>query len=144
MDGMNIVVGRGVGNIVFGLTEYDVVMKLGAPDKVGIDANGSRDLIYHEWQLVLKIEPDGRLGWIEVHDPQATWTGLKPWETERTILLDLLAEFLGESSETNDYGKLETWFFSDHQVELQYELGRLSAFNIGVTYDENDEPRWPT
>jgi hypothetical protein len=39
---------------------------------------------------------------------------------------------------------IESYYFPEHQVELQYRLGRLDAFNLGVPYGGDDQPIWPS
>jgi hypothetical protein len=141
---MQIIFERGVDNIIFGLTEAQVVALLGSPDKIAIDANDSRDLIYNHQKLVLKIEPNGRLGWIEIHNKLATWDGITPWRIEKNALLTLIGKRLNESYEFEDYGHMESYIFQITWIELQYEFGELSCINIGVPYDENDQQRWPS
>lgn len=50
---------------------------------------------------------------------------------------------LDEPFEMADYGEMESYYFPNHIVELQYRLGRLDAFNFGVPYDDGDQPKWP-
>jgi hypothetical protein len=140
---MEIVLGRGVGPMTFGLTEHQVVERLGQPDKVVLDANQSRDLMYYAQRLVLKIEPHGRLGWIEVHNAAAEWNGVKPWAEEQERLVERLCQHLARPAEFGDYGAMESYWFGDACIELQYVLGRLEAFNFGVLYGADDQPIWP-
>lgn len=113
---MNIDLERGVDQINFGLTEEQVIEIL--PDKVGLDRNESRDLLYYRQKLVLKIEPHGRLGWIEVHNQSATWNGVSPWRIEKRSLLDTLETYLSHPAELDDYGVMESYSYGDKFVEL--------------------------
>lgn len=134
---------RGVDNIVFGMSEAELVKLLGNPDKIYLDGNESRNLEYRKLKLVLKIEPNGRLGWIEVHNRESVWNGINPWQKDREELLGRLTVHFGQSCEFDDYGSMESYSFDSFWVELQYELGELTSFNFGVRYDEDDEPMWP-
>lgn len=140
---MLITLDRGVDDIAFGMSEAEVITRLGQPNKVYLDDSDSRNLEYHQHKVVLKIEPNGRLGWIEVHNREARWNGIHAWATDRETLLKHLAESLGEPYEFEDYGSMESYSFRESWVELQYEVGELTSFNFGVRYDENDEPMWP-
>jgi hypothetical protein len=133
----------GVDGIAFGMSEAQLVKLLGEPSKVYLDDNESRDLAYYRLKLVLKIEPNGRLGWIEVHNREAVWNGINPWTTDQATLLKLLSQHLGEPHELDDYGRMESYCFPESWVELQYEVGQLTIFNFGVRYGENDEPIYP-
>lgn len=141
---MQIELERGIAGVLFGASELAVIAKLGPPDKVWLDDNDSRNLAYFAQKIVFKIEPNGRLGWIEVHNRSATWEGLKPFETDREVLLMRLGRRLSEPHTLDDYGSMESYAFGDCFVELQYECGELTSFNFGVRYDEHDEPLWPS
>jgi hypothetical protein len=140
---VEIHIGKGIGTILFGMREAEIVEQLGAPNRVWLDSNDSRDLMYYRHQLVLKIEPNGRLGWIEVHDRNARWRGIDLWTAERSELLYLLAVALDETADSYEYASTEFFSFDDSEVELQYQLGRLDRFNFGVQYDEQGEQKWP-
>ncbi|NEO87632.1 MAG: hypothetical protein F6J87_25725 [Spirulina sp. SIO3F2] len=142
---MEIVLGSGVDDIVFGLTETQIIEQLGSPNKIWVTEFNDRELSYYEQQLVLKIEAenDHRLGWIEVHNRGATLWGNNLWETPREQLLELLTSKLGEDYEFEDYSSFECYSFYENWVELQFGLGRLRCCNFGVLYGENDQPLWP-
>ncbi|MGB0561638.1 MAG: hypothetical protein ACPGVO_07505 [Spirulinaceae cyanobacterium] len=147
---MEIVIGSGVDNVLFGFTERQVVEKLGNPDKVwNIDYGNPEDrdieLTYNELRLVLKIEKENesRLGWIEVHNQNATLWGIHPWRTSKSELLALLVERLDEDYEIEEYRSMECYLFDENWVELQYEFDRLYCFKLGVLYGEDDQPLWP-
>jgi hypothetical protein len=142
---MDIQIGRGVGEILFGLTETAILEMLGKPDKIEVSDSDNRNLMYYGLKFVLQFEPmnDARLGWIRVHNKQATWNTINPWQLDREILLEKLSQFLGEPYEFEDYDYSEHYFFQENWVELQYEFGELYAFNIGVLYGPDDQPQWP-
>lgn len=143
---MNIEFTRGVDDLLLGMNEHEVMALKGSPDKVVIsDDSENRNLCYYGPRLVLKIEPANghRLGWISVRNRNSRLRGLDPWSMERQALLQHLTSELVESCEFDDYGEMEPFFFPDSWVELQYDLGELTAINSGVPYDLDDEPRWP-
>lgn len=142
---MQINLNRGVDEIVFGMTEGEIIAALGHPDKIVITDYGNRDIIYNGLKLVLKIELENekRLGWIEVRNRQAKWVGINPWRQKRETLLGLLSRDLEDSYELDDYGQMESYSFKKNWIELQYELGELTSFNFGVLYDVNNKPLWP-
>jgi hypothetical protein len=140
---MQIKLNCGVDEIFFGMTEQKIVSMIGVPDKVVIDTKGSRDLVYFLQKLILKIEPNGRLGWIEVHNRNATWLGQSPWRLNKISLLEKLCDELKDSFEMEDYGRMEAYSYKKTWLELQFEFGELYSFNFGVGYDENDQPIWP-
>ena len=142
---MNIEISRGLDRFLFGMTEQDLATVLGPPDKIIVTDFDNRDLCYYNLQVVFKIEPtnDSRLGWLSVYDPVTTMGDLSPWKMPKDELLATLNAALGEPFEINDYGEMESYYFPEHKVELQYRLGRLDAFNFGVPYGDDDQPIWP-
>jgi hypothetical protein len=142
---MKITFGQGIENILFGLNETEVVNRLGKPDKVTIDEYGNRELFFNSYKLVLKIEIENqnRLGWIEVHNSQAEFENINPWATEKNVLINLLCSQVTNSYEFEDYGFMESYFFPNYWLELQFEFNELVSINFGVIYDENYKPIWP-
>lgn len=146
---MQIEIGRGLGKILFGMTEQEIYQVLGKPDKIYIeeDEDGKDlDLQYFQHQIVLKIESDNdqRLGWIEVHNKNIHFPWCNPWVLDRIELLINMTEMLGEECILEDYGHMECYFFEENWVELQFCLGELKCINLGVFYGDNDVTLWPT
>ena len=54
---MNIEISRGLGELLFGMTEQELISVLGKPDKIIVTEFDNRDLCYYDLQVVLKIEP---------------------------------------------------------------------------------------
>ncbi len=142
---MRITINFGVDNILFGMTEAEVICALGQPDKTVVTDYDDRELYYNQHKLVLKIEIENnaRLGWIEVHNCHARWSDIDLCNIQRATLLELLSAELGDSYECEDYGHMESYSFNKHWIELQYEFDELTSFNFGVPYDDNDKPLWP-
>ncbi len=130
---MEIHLNQGINDILFGMTETDIIGRLGIPNKIVNTDLGDRDLIYNELKLVFKIELEnaGLLGWIEVHNQISRWSNVNPWTLEREALLKLLSQDLREDYTFDDYGHMESYTFTQNWVELQYEFGCLASFNFG-------------
>jgi len=143
---MEIRPGKGVGQLLFGLTEPELVRALGSPDKRYRTDSEALRLQYFGPRLEFSIEPDDghRFGWVEVHSSDATLFGRRVVGEPIVSVLSCVSEALGEEPEHEDYGSLETFFYPRHRVELQVEFGRVVSVNCGVVYDEADEPLWPT
>lgn len=142
---MNIEISRGLGKLLFGMTEQQLTHLLGPPDKVIVTDFKNRDLCYYGLQTVFKIEPTNgnRLGWVSIYDPTTTLGNLFPWEMPKEHLLTTLSAMLGEPFELSDYGEMESYYFPKHVLELQYFLGRLDGLSFGVPYGDDDQPLWP-
>lgn len=142
---MEVTIGIGVGELLFGFTENKVKEILGLEDKLYKTDSGCRRLQFYNEMLELSFEPDndGLLGWIEVHNPEAILFGHKLlWQTKYRVL-DLLAAELGKPSEYEDYRSFDTAFYEKQWLELHFHFGRLTNLNIGVLYGKDNETLWP-
>jgi hypothetical protein len=142
---MEIQIGIGIGDILFGFTEGRVKEILGSEDKLYKTEFGCRRFQFNNKMLELSFEPDndGLLGWIEVHNPEAILFGHKLLCQSKQKVLEILVTELGQPSEYNDYGSFDTAFYEEQWLELHFQFGRLTNLNIGVLYGKDDEPLWP-
>jgi hypothetical protein len=143
---MEIVIGTGIGNLLFGFTESKVREILGWEDKSYETDSGCRRFQFYDEMLELSFEPDndGLLGWVEVYNPEAMLLGHKLlWQSKQSVL-ELLETELGQPSECEDYGSFDTAFYEEQWLELHFKFGRLTNLNIGVLYGKDNEPLWPT
>ncbi|WP_020474760.1 hypothetical protein [Zavarzinella formosa] len=142
---MEIHPGEGVGRFRFGLTEPDLVRELGTPDKRYQTDAGVERLQYFELRVEFAIEPENghRFGWAEVRHPDATLFGERVLGEPVTAVIRRVTAGLGEAPEHETLGSLETYFYPRNWVELSVRFGRAESVNLGVMYDENDEPQWP-
>jgi hypothetical protein len=143
---MEIVPGKGVGDLRFGLTEQDLIQALGPPDKAYRTESEVLRLQYFGLRLEFAIEPENgsRFGWVEVWNPEATLLGKRIVGEPSEAVVSFLTETLGEQPEAEDYDSFTTFFYPTSWVELHVRFGRLESINFGVVYDESDEPMWPT
>ena len=142
---MKIKIGIGVDNICFGLTENEALKLLGKPDKLYSTDCGCRRLQFNEKLIELSFEPenDYRVGWIEVHNPQAVlFKKMLIGLPEHDVALYLI-DYLSEQSVVTDYGSFSSHEYKNEWLELQYEFGRLRSINLGVLYGGDDKPVWP-
>ena len=142
---MEIKIGTGVDNICFGLTENEALKLLGKPDKIYSTDCGCHRLQFNEKLIELSFEPenDYRLGWIEVHNPQAVlFKKMLIGLPEHDVALHLI-DYLSEQFEVTDYGSFSSHEYKNEWLELQYEFGRLRCINLGVLYGGDDKPVWP-
>ena len=142
---MEILLGTGIGKLLFGFTEAEAVETLGVADKSFKTDLGCQRLQFNQAMLDLSFEPEneGLLGWIEVHHQGATLFGHPLIGKSKETVLDLLIIQLGSPSEVEDYDSFETVFYEEQWLELQFRFGKLSNLNFGVLYNKDDEPIWP-
>jgi hypothetical protein len=142
---MEIKIGIGVDELIFGLTESQVEEILGLANKIYTTDGGCRRLQFFDRMLELSFEPDndGLLGWIEVHNPDATLFGHKLLSQPRERVLEVIVSKLGQPSECEDYASFDTVFYEEHWLEFHFNFGRLTHINFGVLYGKDDETLWP-
>jgi len=135
----------GAANARFGMTVHEGIEAMGVPDRDYIDDDGDRCLCYDRLGLVLRFEEVhcGRLGWIMVLNPEATIRGRRAIGIRFSEIESFLdAEFV-EAKDYQDFGYWcsTTWVAS--WLEVQYALGWVQQINLGVCFDDADEPLWP-
>ena len=142
---MEIMIGAGIGELLFGFKEDEARKVLGLEDKRYETDSGCWRLQFNAAMLELSFEPDngGLLGWIEVHNNKAKLFGRLLVGEPRQTVLDLVEAELGQPSECKDYGSFDTAFYEEQWLELHFKFGRLSNLNLGVLYGDDDEPIWP-
>lgn len=141
---MEILIGKGIGDIQFGQLEQQVVNQLGQPDKV-YESEGAKHLQYFDLQIeaCFEYEHDHKLGWVVVKNPDATLFGQKLIGKRTEKVLGVIAVAIAEVPEHEDYGSFESYLYEIHWLELQFELNQLRSINIGVLFADDENPDWP-
>ncbi len=135
----------GYDSLEFGVTKSRVIENYGQPDKTYELDSGDICFEYHDRQVALNFDPElaDALVWIMVKDNNATIEGQFLWSKSTKQIIEVLENQLKQQSVFDDYDSLESYGFEEVGLELQFELGKLCAINIGVFYDESGEPKWP-
>ena len=142
---MEVLPGKGISVISFGVTEKEAINFLGSPDKVYTTDSGCKRLQFNKLQIELSFEPDNNslLGWLEVHDSNAILFGKNIIGKEQNEVLNFVTDKLKEKPEIEDYGSFISATYETEWLELQFEFGALKSINLGVKYNDNDTPQWP-
>lgn len=140
---MDATIGKGLGKILFGMREPDLIEALGPADKAYDDDMG-RYLQYDALRCTLWLDPeqDGRLHWIVCSHPDLTLLGQRLMGRPRDEVLEHVAAQLPESIALEDHGMFESHTFEDSWVELEFAYGVLREVSFGHLFDEADEPIW--
>ena len=143
---MNVLPKIGTESIRFGATEAEAIALLGNPDKTYLTDEGCKRLQFNSLRLELSFEPENenRLGWIEIHDPDSSLGGRNLIGASQDEALAFVTEFLGGDPEIEDFGSFLSASYEGHWVELQCQFGILDCINLGVPFDESDQPIWPS
>lgn len=134
---MDIIIGKGLDSLHFGLSKDRVAEMFGAADKSYEHEHGDLCHEYHSRQISIDFDPEEEYGisWISVKNKDARLQDQYLWSKSKQDIIALLEEMLEEVHVFEDYGSLESVNFEDHSLELQFTLGRLSAINIGFLFD---------
>lgn len=142
---MNIIPGRGIGELRFGLTRDQAIARLGHPDKVYTTEFRCVRTQYNALRLELSFEPDNdaRFGWFESQNPDTTLCGVAVIGQPVEQVLAGVAGQLGKPDEKDDYGGMTSYGFSELWLELQVAFGAVQTVCAGVLYADDDTPQWP-
>jgi len=152
-----ILIGKGYGDIQFGMTRSEVKKILGEPTEIdeyaSSDEADDNTEAYHYDEIELSVSfdelDDWRLSSIAVSDPDSTLEGLKLIGVSEEDLLDKIEDLdLGEydkedvSSPESPDNEVITFFESS--INFWFENGVVSEIQFGPIWDEDDEQYiWP-
>jgi len=142
---MDISIGKGINDFVFGQTENEIISIQGKPNKKYIDEFGDIYIKYNSLEITLKFEKenDYKLGWVETSNIKTKLLEFSPWKIKKEELIPKLSQILSESPEVEDYGSFESVTYNNSWVEFQFEYGKLKQINLGVLFDDQNNPKWP-
>ena len=142
---MEIILRTGIGSIRFGASESEALEILGDPDKTYFTESECKRVQFNSHLLELSFEPENenRLGWVEVHNPNATIFKSKIIGLEQHLVVSLVSSHVNEVPDIEDYGSFISYFYTGNMLELQFEFGILKCINFGVPYNAENLPEWP-
>lgn len=142
---MEIVLGEGIGSLQFGMTETELTLALGQPDKIEVDQFTDRLLHYSQQALEFRLEAINqyRLGWITVKSPNVTLFGQKLIERPKDQVLAFLTQQIGRANDIEEIDGMDCYFFATVGLELQFNQDKLKGISFSVPYDEDDQPMFP-
>ena len=97
-------------------------------------------------RIEVSFEPENnnQLGWIEIHNPEASWSGRSLIGLSKDEVLEFVSGLLKAEPEIEDYGSFLSISYDEQWVELQFQFNQLDNINFGVLYDEKEVPQWPS
>jgi len=143
---MKLKVGKGFDDVLFGLTEEEVIQRLGQPDKRYASEQGDISLQYFSLrsELVIEADHDHRFGWVRVSNPNAELFGRRLLGQSCSDVLEFVSKHLDGNIDIEDFGSFESHTFDEHWIEFQFEFDVLTGINFGFLFDGNEKPIWPT
>lgn len=140
---MEIIVGKGIDKLLFGMKTSHVETLLGRPDLTFKDDDKNVIYVYNESRLRLTFyeDEDFRLGYFICANQEATLSGSKViGQTVEEIKNALPKSFKTWENERFD---IATNHFNEaNWLILQEEFGRISKVEIGAVINDKDELEW--
>ena len=142
---MNIEIGKGLSNVIFGMTENEVIATLGMPDRViaGIDDN--KEFLYNlfKLKLIFDSEEGNRLYSIEVFKKEVTFLSTEVIGMSFDELLSFMKKNGYEDYEVDSYDYFDTVYFDDCSTYFTLEFNEVTSFDFSPLFKNDDEIIWP-
>lgn len=143
---MEIKVGIGLDNIIFGIFQEDVINLLGKPDKI-LETEKEDGIVYYYNKQMIKTKFDllenGRLYSFEVYNPRAIMFNQEIINKEKDEILDLLKLNGYCEIEQEDYEFFDTIFCKGIWSTFAFEFDKLVNVEFSPLSDTNDKIIWP-
>ena len=140
---MNIILGQGIDQVVFGISRDVLEAKIGSPDKVDSDETGNPLLIFNQLQCTFWLNENNELHWIQCSNSSARLWGEivigQPFATQ----IEVLETFAEESPSLDDYGSMESYGFEENELELQVEYGIVTSICFGHFWTDDELAIYP-
>lgn len=143
---MEIMIGSGVGPIVFGMTQEEVQEILGYPDKSSENAKPSSITItYNDIMMKFGFDQDEncKLYDIEIANPITTLFGQRVIGKTKQEILSLLDQNGYFEHIEEDYEKFGTITCEEICCEFEFELNQLVYITFSPLWENEDEIIWP-
>ena len=144
---MEIKLKIGISNLVFGMTQKDVIQILGNPDENRFDKDDDNKLIYvyykQKMRLTFYVSENNRLGYIESANEKLTFNKFSVINTEvKTAKENIFGQAITDW-EIEDYNSFSTHFNEKFWFTLHIEYGIVSDIEIGVPLKTEEDYDWP-
>jgi hypothetical protein len=140
---LNIILGKGIEQIRFGISRALLEKKLGTADKVDTDESGNPLLIYNRLQCTFWLNEDNELHWIQCSNSSARLWGEIVIGQPFAAQTEFLESFSGECPSIDDYGSMESYSFGANELELQVEYGIVTSICFGNFWNDDETAIFP-
>lgn len=143
---VEIKIGIGLDDLIFGMSQEEVKNILGKPDKVN-DIEKNKGIVYYFYNELIKTkfdeEEDLKLYSIEVHNPNVLMFNQKVINKTKEEIKRLLIDNGYAKLEYEDYETFETIFCEDIWATFEFELNRLRNIEFSPLFKDNENIIWP-
>ena len=141
---MEIKIGIGLDDIVFGMSQEEVKTIMGKPDK--ISELDERIVYYFNVPLIktaFDMTDDYKMYSIEVFNPETILFNKKVINETKSDIFGLLNSNGYYEIEGEEYDTFETLFCKDIWSTFMFEFNRLKSVEFSPLYGDDDKLIWP-
>lgn len=143
---MEIKIGVGLDNLVFGMSQEEVKNILGIPDKV-TDTEKENGIVYYFNNKLIKTKFDKdenlRLYSIEVYNPEAVLFNQKILNKTKNEIINLIQDAGYNKIEYEDYDTFDTIFCEEIWSTFTFEFDRLRNIEFSPLFKDGNKIIWP-
>ena len=144
----NIIKGKGLGNLKFGIYTTDEEDELGDPTEKETNEDGGEDWHFDDFDLSMSFDEDSRLVTIAVSDESYLIEGVNLIGKDVSFVEEQvknmnLGEFLHEEFSEDEEGGISVIGFEDSSINLWFEDGILTEIQFWPLFKDEDTIVWP-
>lgn len=141
---MNIEIGTGLSNIIFGMTEDEIIAILGKPDRIITYREDGEEFLYNSLKLKLffGFEEDNRLYSIEVFKKEITFLSTEVIGLPLEKLLSFMSDNGYKKYKVNNFDYFDTIFFDECDTSFTIEFNEVTSFEFSPLFKNDDEIIW--
>ena len=152
-----IIIGEGVGSLKFGMTREELQKNLSEPDYKEIEPHMDVDLVTETWDyedhgvsFTFDEEEDFRLETITIYSDEFTFQGKGLIGQSKKFIKDMINEYSIGEAEEEDISVEESMpdhiliDVEDANISFLFEGDKLIELQLGVRWDDDGEPLWPS
>ena len=134
---MNIEIGKGLSNIIFGMSENDIVAILGKPDRIITCREDGKEFLYNSLKIKLffGFEEGNRLYSIEVFRKNVTFLSTEVIGMSFGALLSFMKENGYEKYKINDFEDFNTIFFDQCNTSFTIKFNEVISFEFSPLFN---------
>ena len=144
LNGMEVQLKSGIGQLLFGMGQNDVIAVYGKPDKQYTDEEDNIIFLYNTYKLRLTFykEEALKLGYMISSATDTTLFGKKVVGEKTADVKKALAQNHISKWTTETFDSYENIFNEDNWLILQTEFDEVVKLEIGAIINDNDEFDW--
>lgn len=151
--------GRGIGKLVLGMTEEEVIHIMGIPDSIEEEDDAEdeafsdlKDRYYNYDEMGISLSFDAleqyRLTDITIENPDFTLHNAIHPGISKKQCENIIASLNWEETEYNDLtseelGSYEMIYYEKENIHLWFDSGVLESIDMGILWKNENEISWP-